>query len=60
MAVAGLALAARQILPVGEEAAALLLPLATGAGAMAAAWAVGWLLLTALSGRGRERLSARP
>ena len=44
---AGLALlaAVNQFLAVGESAAALLMPLATGLGALALAWALAWLLL---------------
>jgi hypothetical protein len=58
-AIAGLALAARQILPAGEEALALLTPLATGAGVMAAAWALDSLALAALSDR-KAATAARP
>jgi hypothetical protein len=50
-AVAGLAVAAHQLLPAGEEMLALLTPLAAGAGAMAAAWALASLLLSAVAAR---------
>jgi hypothetical protein len=49
LAVAGLALAARQILPAGDEAMALLQPVAAAGGTIAAAWAAGWTLLAGWS-----------
>ena len=45
----GLLAAVNQLLAVGEGAAALLLPLATGLGALALAWAAAWLLLALVS-----------
>jgi hypothetical protein len=50
-ALAGLALAARRILPAGEETLALLAPLAAAAGTMAAAWAAASLILTVFAHR---------
>lgn len=57
-AVAALGLAAHQLLPVGEAGAELLVPLASATGAMAAAWALGSLLLSLLAGTGLQRRAA--
>ena len=48
-AVGGLALAAQQMLKIGEGSEALLMPLIAGGGAMATAWAVGSLLLAVVT-----------
>lgn len=46
---AALLAAVNQLLAVGEGAAALLMPAATGLGALALAWAAAWLLLAVVA-----------
>ena len=54
---AALLAAVNQLLTVGEGAAALLMPLATGLGALALAWAAVWLLLALAVAAPRQGLA---
>ncbi|MBV8687008.1 MAG: hypothetical protein JOZ90_15585 [Alphaproteobacteria bacterium] len=56
---AAVALAARQLVGAGPDTVTLLTPLATGTAAMMAAWAVGWLLLSAFARRTEPRSPLR-
>ena len=57
LAGAGLLAAVNQLLAVGEGAADLLMPLATGLGALALAWAAAWLFLAMVVAAPREGLA---